>query len=147
MSETVKKSVKTSDAVSVYNVLKSLKIAKMAKEDQFAVLRAARALKPVATGFDDFVKDAQERLKPEGFDEIVEKSQRFDSLTDDEKREVNTVAAAYQKDVDDCVKPELDSDKEIDSFTPLSEDAIAAIATGNEHLDVQTLMLLQDICG
>ena len=142
-----KKSVKTQDALSVYNVLKSLKIAKLSKADQFAVLRAARALKPVAIGFEDFVKDAQERLKPEGFDGVIEKSQRFNTLSDEEKRAVNEAATAYQRDVDECVKPELDSFKEVDCFEPLSEDAISGIASSNEHLDVQTLMLIEDVCG
>lgn len=142
-----KKSVKTQDALSVYNVLKSLKIAKLSKADQFAVLRAARALKPVAIGFEDFVKDAQERLKPEGFDSVVEKSQRFDTLSDEEKRAVNEAIGAYQKDVDECVKPELESVKEVDAFEPLSEEALSGIASANEHLDVQTLMLIEDVCG
>lgn len=142
-----KRSVKVQDALAVYNTLKGLKIAKLDREGQFAVLRAARALKAVATGFEDFAKDAQERLKPEGFDKVVEKSQRFDTLTDDEKRAVNAAAAAYQRDVDECVRPELESVKEVDGFAPLSEDTVAAIASSNEQLDVQTLMLIEDVCG
>lgn len=141
------KSVKTQDAVTVYNVLKGLKIAKLAKADQFAVLRAARALKPIAAGFEDFAKDAQERLKPEGFDAVVEKSQRFAMLGEEEKSAVNAAFNAYQKDVDECVRPELESVKEVDSFEVLSEEALSGIASANEQLDVQTLMLIEDVCG
>ena len=133
--------------MSVYNVLKGLKISRLAKDDQFAVLRAARALKPVATGFEDFVRDAQERLQPEGFARMEGKRERFATLPDDEKRELNKFYMSYQKDVDDCVLPELESEKEVDSFTPLSEEALSGIALANENLDVQTLMLIEDVCG
>lgn len=139
--------VKTADAVSVYNVLKGLKISKLKKEDQFTVLRAARALKHIATGFEDFVKDAQERLKPDGFDKMEKKRELFAALPDSEKMELNRFYLSYQKDVDDCVRPELESDKEVDSFAPLSEEALSCIASANENLDVQTLILIEDVCG
>lgn len=142
-----KKTIKTADAVSVYNVLKGLHISKLVKEDQFAVLRAARALKPIAVAFEDFVKDAQGRLKPENFAKMEERRERFETLSDDEKRELNRFYLSYQKDVDDCVRPELESEKEIDVFSPLSEEALSGIASANENLDVQTLMLIEDVCG
>ena len=141
------KTVKTSDAVAVYNAIKGLRIMKLEKGDMFAVLRTANALKPVAAAFEDFVKDAQERLKPEGFDSVVEKSQRFDSLTEDEKREVNRVAQAYQKDVDECVREELERDREVAGLATITDDALATIASDNDSLDVQTLVLIQQVCG
>lgn len=142
-----KRTIKTADAVSVYNILKGLKISKLKKEEQFAVLRSARALKPIAMAFEDFVKDAQERLKPENFAKMEERRERFGELTDDEKRELNMFYMNYQKDIDDCIRPELESEKEIDSFAPLSEEALSGIASANENLDVQTLMLIEDVCG
>lgn len=142
-----KKKVKTADAVSAYNSIKALKIGKLPKEEQFKVLRAARILKPIAAGFEDFVKDAQERLKPDDFADIADKSQRFAELTDEEKIAVNKAAAAYQRDVDECVRPEFESEKEVAWFEPLSEDSFAQIASENESVDVQTLLALQDILG
>lgn len=138
--------IKVGDAVSVYNTMKGLNIRSLKKEDMFSVLRAANALKPVAESFSGFLKDAQDRLKPEGFDRIVEKSRNFDALPDDEKKEVNKAAQAYQKDVDDCVKTELDKETEVAQFARLSEDAIAGIASSND-LDVASIMLLQEVVG
>lgn len=140
-----KKTMRVGDIVNAYNVLKTLKIAKLPREDQFAVLRASRALKPVATAFDDFVNDARERLKPEDFDSIVEKSQRFDSLPEEEKVRVNMAARAYQNDVDECVREEYEKAVDVDAFDSLSEEAISGIATGNDTLDVQTLLLLESL--
>jgi len=139
--------VKVSDAVAVYNTLASLKVTKLKKEDMFLVLRAANALKPVATAFEGFVKDAQERLKPEGWDAITEKNNKFKELSDTEKAEVNKAIAAYNKDVTDCVQTELDREAKINSFTHLGEEAIGDIVAANDSLDVAAIMRLQSVIG
>lgn len=139
--------MKTSEVVGVYNVLKSLKISKLKKEDQFAVIRAARALKPVATAFDDFIKDAQERLRPVGFDAVDEKRGRFEHLTAAEKEEVTAAVHSYNKDVNDCVQTEADREVEVGDFTRVSDDVIAGLVAGNEGLDIETVMILQDVIG
>lgn len=141
------KTMKTSEVVGVYNVLKSLKISKLKKEDQFAVIRAARALKPVATAFDDFIKDAQERLRPVGFDAVDEKRGRFEHLTAAEKEEVTAAVHSYNKDVNDCVQTEADREVEVGDFTRVSDDVIAGLVAGNEGLDIETVMILQDVIG
>lgn len=141
------KTMKTSEIVGVYNVLKSLKISKLKKEDQFAVIRAARALKPVATAFDDFIKDAQERLRPAGFDAVDEKRGRFEQLTAAEKEEVTAAVHSYNKDVNDCVQTEADREVEVGDFTRVSDDVIAGLVAGNEGLDIETVMILQDVIG
>ncbi len=140
-----KTKVKTSDAVAVYNTIKALRIGTLPKEDRFSILRAAKALRTVATSFDDFLKDAQERLKPEGFDALADKARAFDTLTDQEKAEVNRRLGDYQKDVDDCVKGELEREVEIEALPAIAEETLSEIAAANTGLDVQTLMLMEDL--
>ena len=135
--------VKTSDAVAVYNILRKLNIARLKKEDAFVVLRAANRLKPAASAFEEFVKDAQERLKPEGWDE---RSQKFDSLPDAEKAEFNKAASAYQKDVEECVKTELEKEIEIETAL-LGEEGLADIIASNDKLNVEAIMLIEDTIG
>lgn len=140
-----KKTVKTQDVVNGYAILKTVKIGKLDKADQFKVIRNARALKPVATAFDDFVTDARERLKPEGFDEIIEKSQRFKTLSDEERADVNVAIMKHNKEVEDCVRAEAEKEVEIEMPETLSEAALSGIVTEN-NLDVQSMMLLMDLC-
>lgn len=142
--KTAKKTMKTSEAVSLYNILRGLKIGKLPKEGQFRVIRAARAMKPAATAFEDFVADARERLKPEGFDAALEKRRDFDNLSEEEKREINETVSKFNKDIDDCVHVELDKAVEVDPVEPLGEDALALLAEAND-LDVQTVMLLEEL--
>lgn len=138
--------LKKADVVDAYRALSTLKIGEFEKkEDMFIILNAANALKPVAKAFDDFVEDVQKRLKPEGFDAIQEKSQRFDKLSDDEKREVNKVLQAYQKDVNDCVKDDLQKEVLASEFKHLSEASFVELIKMNKTLELQTLMVLQTI--
>ena len=143
-NKTEKKTMKTSEVVSLYNVLKGLKIGKLPKEGQFKVLRAAKAFKPIATAFEDFLSDVRERLKPEEFDAVVEKSQRFNELTDPEKIEVNDAIGKYNKTVEECVKTELDKMIEVDKVELFGEDNLAILAEVND-LDVQTVLMLENI--
>ncbi|MDE6236307.1 MAG: hypothetical protein K2M45_00380 [Muribaculaceae bacterium] len=143
-NKTEKVIMKTSVAVSCYNVLKVLKIRKLPKEGQFKVLRAAKAFKPIATAFEDFLSDVRERLKPEGFETVVEKSQRFNDLTDPEKIEVNDAIGKYNKTVEECVKTELDKYVELDSVELFGDDNLAILTEAND-LDVQTVLMLEDI--
>lgn len=140
------KQLKTSDVTRVYGALSGLNISKLERDKQFAILRTARALKATTTALNDFVKDAQERLKPDGFDEIEKKRQRFSTLSDSERMQVNAAIIAYNKSIDDCVQPEADKLVEID-FDRVGEDVIAAIASVGDNLDVETLMLIEDVIG
>lgn len=139
-----KKKMKTSEAVSLYNILKGLKIGKLPKEGQFKVLRAAKAFKPGAAAFEDFLSDVRERLKPEGFDAVIEKSQRFKELPEDEKVAVNEAIGKYNKNVEECVKTELDKEIEVDPVEPLGEDSLAILVEAND-LDVQTMLMLEEL--
>lgn len=136
----MKKTIKTRQAVAAYNVAKTLKLGKVERNDVFALLRAANALKPTATGYEDFVKDAQERLKPEGFDRIAAKYQEREELTAKEQAAVEK----YNKDVSDCVEAELDKPVEVD-FDPVGDDGLYALAAANEVLTLEAVALMQEV--
>lgn len=142
-----KRTIKVKDAVRVYNVVKAMKLTDVKKDDRIAVLKVTRALKAVAGPFDDFVRDAQERLRPEGFDEVLEKARRWDGLTPEEKEAVNAAITGYNKELEECVNPEGEKEVEIEGFEPLSDDTLAAIPSSNADIDADTLLLIQDTVG
>lgn len=135
------KTVKVNDAVTAYRLINPAKLTKMETAERFAVILATRQLKKVATDFDELVKDAQEKLKPEGFDAIVEKVQGKKELTFSEQETLNK----YNKDVTDCVQTELDKEVEFD-FKPLSEDALGRFVESNDF-SVSEIMLIGDVIG
>lgn len=141
-----KKTLRTSDIITVYNALRSAKITRLDKTGQFTVIRAVRALKPVATAFEDFLKDAQERLRPEGYDKMMERYRIIESLPPVEQIEAAAPVEAYQKTISECIQPELDKMREVDTFKGFSEDVLSKLASENE-ISVNTIMLIEDVCG
>lgn len=138
----MKKTLKKNSLVEIYDLLTTAKMAKMQSADKFIVLRIANALKPEATAFKDFVKDVQERLKPEGWDEIIKKSQNFDTLPVAERIEINLAISSYSNAINECVKPEADKDVEVE-FTPMTEETLGRFLDSNEGLSVEKAMLIQ----
>ena len=146
-----KVAVKADTAIAAYGLLTTpktqerdgMKLSGLDTKDIFTVLRAANALKPVAVAFEDFRKDAQERLKPEGWDGKVE---RFAEATDEEKAEINKAAMEYNDRVNECVATELEKEKEVDAYERLSEEAFGKLVRDNGHLlDVRSILLLQEV--
>ena len=146
-----KVAVKADTAIAAYGLLTTpktqerdgMKLSGLDTKDIFTVLRAANALKPVAVAFEDFRKDAQERLKPEGWDGKVE---RFAEATDEEKAEINRAAMEYNDRVNGCVATELEKEKEVDAYERLSEEAFGKLVRDNGHLlDVRSILLLQEV--
>ena len=54
----MKKTVKTSEILSVYNIISTAKYGKLSDEDKVKVWKITRKMKPVATKFDEDSKDA-----------------------------------------------------------------------------------------
>ena len=121
------KTVKVNDAVTAFRLVNPAKLTKMETEERFAVILATRQLKKVDTDFQDLLKDAQEKLKPEGFDKIVEKVQAKTELTASEQKALDE----YNKQVSDCVKSELDKTVELD-FAPFGKEAIERLVDSND---------------
>lgn len=139
----MKKTLSKNSISEIYDLLATAKMAKMQTSDKFALLRIANSLKPEATAFKDFVKDAQERLKPSDWDDTIEKTQRFASLTPDEKAAVNNAVNNFSQSVNECVKLEADKEVEIE-FAPLSEESLGRLLDSNDDWSVEKAVLIQD---
>lgn len=132
---------KTDNVVAAYRLINTAKISKMEDTEKFALIKVMKHLKKVATDFEDFFKDAQERLKPEGFDKIAAKYQAKEELTADETAALNK----YNKDVADCVQSELEKEVELD-FEPLSEEALGRFIASNDFT-VSDILVISDVIG
>ncbi|MDE6649297.1 MAG: hypothetical protein K2K45_05145 [Muribaculaceae bacterium] len=119
------------------------KLSALEANDLYIVIRALDALKPVVDKFDGFVKDAQKKLKPEGWDEKV---QKYQDASTEEKAEIDKEAEEYTRKVNECVSTELEKDKEIEAYEHLSEEAFGKLVQTNDHLlNVPEIMLLREI--
>lgn len=131
------KKIATEKVLNVYNLINEAKISKMDDTDKFKMIKIARALKPVATSFEDFKKDAGEKLKGENHDKMVEKAQQWQAegekttLTEAERIEINKYFNDYNNKIVECLKEEAAKENELD-FEPLGEEAFGKLVASND---------------
>lgn len=140
----MKVTVKTRDAVSVYNILRGVNLVKTDAPTRKAVLRACRQLRPVAEDFKAFSEDAVERLKPEGWDKALA-AIKSTTATNEEKAEARRVETEYQKSVDDCVREELEREETVEIPEPFTFEMIDGLIGASESLGADAVMLLEDV--
>lgn len=129
------------DIVTAFRLINPAKLTKMETAERFALILAIRQLKKVANDFDDFFKDVQEKMKPEGFDAITEKMQARKELTAEE----SAVWNKYQKDINESLKDEFEKEIELD-FEPLGKDAMEHFIDSNDF-SVSDILAIEDVIG
>lgn len=122
--------MKLKELVIAYRTLDEAKISTLNDDDAIKILKNRRSMRNHVESYNSMLKDAQEKFKPEGFDEVMSKYININSLSDDEKKSVNDVISSYQKKVNSACTPELQ--KEIDiQIEKISEDGTVKIAKEN----------------
>ena len=138
------KTVSTNGILEAYNILNTAKYTKLDDADKIRVWKIARTMKPIAMRFDEDSKDAVERLKPEGFDERLQKAQDYERVTKDKNADASELemGAAEYNDflrelrrynglVGEAVKEYAEKEVKLD-FEPLTEDAFAKLMASND---------------
>ena len=157
----MKKSIKTSEILAAYNVLNTAKYGSMEDADKIKVWKITRALKPIATKFDEDRKDAAEKFKPKDkdFDEKYQKAQEYERIIRDPKADTKKLpmgAAEYDafiekfKEYNKLVGKAVEefANKEVKvSFEPLNDDAFGKLMSSNEWTMGQAVALSEIICS
>lgn len=140
--------MKTRQVVEVCKVLDDAKISKMEDKDKFLVIKAMRQLKPVSRSYEEFVKEAREKLKGDDFEELRKKAEQWQaegentSLSIAERQRINAYFAGYTDSVNACVREEEEKDNEF-AYERLSEEAFGKLIASNDF-DIKTIMSLQE---
>ena len=145
--------LKTDKVLKAYNIISQAKYTKLDDADKIKVWKIARALKPIATKFDEDSKDAAEKLKPEGFDDDLRKAQEYERVTKNKEADASKLemgAAEYgefikklkemNKLVADALKEFANKEVDID-FDPISEDAFTKLMASNNWTMEQAVMI------
>lgn len=140
----MKQTLKTEKILSAYRVISTAKYSKLDDADKVKVWKIAKAMKPVATQFDEDSKDAAEKLKPtDDFGERLQKAQEYERMLQaNEDMSKSPMGAAeynaflkefqdYNKLVSDAVKEFADKEVEL-VFEGISEDAFGKLMASNE---------------
>lgn len=122
--------------VSAYKTLGDAKVTKLEESEVIKVVKARKAMRPIADDFDAFLKDCQEKFKPENWDEVQEKVAQWQkegentTLTEAERVELNKAVIGYQKKVDGAVKDELAREVEL-NIESLKEESATKLLVEN----------------
>lgn len=135
--------VKTKQALETYNILNGAKYSKLEDADKIKLWKIVRALKPIATKFQEDVKDASDKFKSEfeGFDENLKKAQDYEKgkaegkedlpMTEEEYKAFIEVFKKYNKLVSDAVNEFAEAEVNLNVET-LSEDAFGKLLSSND---------------
>ena len=110
---------KIKQVIEAYKVLGEAKVTKLEESEVIKVVKARKAMRPIADEFEAFLKDCQDKFKPEEWDEIQKKIQQWQqegektTLTDSEKIEINKALIDYQNKIEKAVKDELSKEIEL----------------------------------
>ena len=142
----------TEKAIVAFRILNNAKLSNMKDGDKFSVVKIMKELKPVVTGYDDFLKDAAKKLEPEGIGEIQKKLTSVFSMPPELHRaEIVKILSAdelalwdkYNSDVSKCVQEELAKEIKFE-FKPLSEEGFKGLLASND-LPMSEIMALYDV--
>lgn len=131
---------KVDNIVSLYNILKEAKLTKLADADKYAIIKILRKLRPTAEKFEEDKKEAQEKLKPENWDEIVEKANLWRKENNSNRLTADEVE--YFVKVNECLGEELEKEVEID-ITTINEAVFEKLMASNDW-EAKTALFVAD---
>ena len=131
---------KVDNIVSLYNILKEAKLTKLADADKYTIIKILRKLRPTAEKFEEDKKEAQEKLKPENWDEIVEKANLLRKENNSNRLTADEVE--YFVKVNECLGEELEKEVEIDIPT-INEEAFEKLMASNDW-EAKTALFVAD---
>lgn len=128
--------MKLKEVVTAYKVLGDAKVSKLSEKEVIKVVKARKTMRAIAEDYEAFLKDCQEKFKPEDWDDVQGKLQQWQqegentTLTEDERIAINKSIIAYQSSIDKAVKDELEKEIEL-SIEKLDEETPSKLLLEN----------------
>lgn len=116
--------------VECYKALGEAKVTKLEESEVIKVIKIRKALRPIANEFDEFLKDCQEKFKPENWNELQEKLQNWKQVGEEERVGINKDMNSYKDKLEAAVNDEFAKEVEINIET-LKEDSARKILLEN----------------
>lgn len=132
--------MKVKKIVAAYKVLGDAKVTKLEESEVIKIIKARKVMRPIAEEFEAILKDAQEKLKPECWEDVQEKLAKWQkegentTLNDAEKKGINKALIDYQNSINKVLNDELERDVEINIETLKEESATKLIVENGWEL-------------
>lgn len=139
--------VKVGEIVNVYPVIMKSSFAKMNGKAKLGMVRIIKAMKPVASEFEEVRQEAIKKLAGEDYQEAIKKVQNPKDYSEEEVKEALKVAKTSDDAYSKFVQEECEKEVEVE-FELLKEDDFESLLEGSKDLTPQELMMLSElICG
>lgn len=128
--------VTVKQVVDCYKALGEAKVTKLEESEVIKVVKARKAMRQIADDYESFLKDCQEKFKPENWDEIQNKIQQWQkegektTLTEAERIEINKAIIDYQSKINTAINEELNREIEI-NIEKLKDDSDTKLLVEN----------------
>lgn len=132
--------MKVKKIVAAYKVLGEAKVTKLEESEVIKIIKARKVMRPIADEFEAILKDAQEKLKPECWEDVQEKLAQWQkegdntTLTDADKKGINKALIDYQNSINKVLNDELERDVELEIETLKEESATKLIVENGWEL-------------
>lgn len=154
-----KKTFKTEKVLAAYHMLGGAKYGKLSDDDKIKVFKICIALKPTATKYDEASKEAEMKLKPDGYDERLEKAREYDRVRRDKDADASHLAMGpeefndfmrevnhYQELVTKALEDEKNKEVEVE-FEPITEDALLKLMNSNDWTMAEVMAVSEVAVG
>jgi hypothetical protein len=122
--------------VSAYNLLGEAKVSKLEDGEVIKIVKVRKSMRPIVEDYEAFLKDAQEKFRPEDWDDIQNDLRQWQeegektSLSKERRIEINKSIVGYQSKVEKAVSEELSREVEIESVS-LKEESLSKLLVEN----------------
>lgn len=123
--------MKLKEVVSLYKILGEAKVSNLDESEIIKIVKARKLIRQSAEEYDAFLKDVQEKFKPENFEYIQNALQNWNNIDDQERIEINKVVRTYELKINTAVAEELEKDVDV-VLDKLSEESITKLLKYND---------------
>ena len=129
--------MKIKEIVNAYKTLGEAKVSNLEESEIRKVVNNRKIMRTIAEEFEAFLKDCQEKFKPENWDELQQKIQQWQqegektTLTEEERIVINKAIIKYQQLITKAIQDEEDKNVDI-TVEKLSEDSITKLLKHND---------------
>lgn len=123
--------MKLKEVVSLYKILGEAKVSSLDESEIVKIVKARKLIRQSAEEYDAFLKDVQEKFKPENFEYIQNALQNWNNIDDQERIEVNKVVRTYELKINTAVAEELEKDVDV-VLDKLSEESVTKLLKHND---------------
>ena len=129
--------MKIKEIVNAYKALGEAKVSNLEESEIHKVVNNRKIMRTIAEEFEAFLKDCQEKFKPENWDELQQKIQQWQqegektTLTEEERIVINKAIIKYQQLITKAIQDEEDKNVDI-TVEKLSEDSITKLLKHND---------------